>query len=144
MNDLEDPSENAQTATEESGDLKTLRELVKAALDAGDEEKLVELIDPLRRSAALRQLLALDAADRDRLLRILPTEVAAELVEEAPYEAATELIERMEAGRAAEILDELSSDLQADLIGGLEEPEAEAILARLDPGDADHVRRLAE
>ena len=144
MTDQKDPIETSDDIHEDVGDLKTVREQVKAALDAGDEQTLIDLLDPLPRSAALRQLLALDAVDRDQLLRILPVEVAAELVEEAPYEAATDLVERMEAGRAAEILDELSSDLQADLIGGIELAGAEAILAKFDPEDADDVRRLAE
>ncbi len=144
MTDIKDPLEDTQGLAEESGEAKTMREQVKTALDMRDQDKLIELLDPLPRSAALRQLLALDATDRDQLLSILPIKVAAELVEEAPYEAATDLVERMDAGRAAEVLDELSSDLQADLIGGLETVDADAILAKFDPEDADDVRRLAE
>lgn len=144
MTDLKAPLESGQDTTDESGEAKTMREQVKNALDSSEKDKLIELLDPLPRSAALRQLLALDAEDRDRLLRILPVEVAAELVEEAPFGAATDLLDRMEAERAAKILEVLSSDLQADLIGGLEKTEADAILARFDPEDAEDVRRLAE
>jgi magnesium transporter len=122
----------------------TVREQVKAAVDAGDAAELVALLEPLPLSAALRQLLALSAEDRDRLLELVPTELAAALVEEAPHAAATEMVERLDSDRAAEILDELDSDLQADLIGDLDDDDAEAILAEMEPEDAADVRRLAE
>ncbi|MCE5972517.1 magnesium transporter [Sinirhodobacter sp. WL0062] len=120
----------------------TLRERVKAAVDARDAEQLQALLEPLPLSAALRQLLALSADDRDRVLELVPTELAAALVEEAPHAAATELVERLEWDRAAEIIDVLDSDLQADLIGDLDSEDAEAILAELEPEDAADVRRL--
>lgn len=122
----------------------TMRERVKAAVDARDAAALHELLDPLPLSAALRQLLALSADDRDILLELVPTDLAAALIEEAPHVARTDLVERLEADRAAEIIDELDSDLQADLIGDLEHHEAEAILAEMEPEDAADVRRLVE
>ena len=123
---------------------RTVRERVKEAVDARDAGRLTELLDPLPLSGALRQLLALSAEDRDILLELVPTELAAALVEEAPHAAATELVERMEPERAVAVLEELDSDLQADLIGDLADAEAEAILSEMEPEDAADVRRLAE
>ena len=123
---------------------RTMRERVKEALDARDAEALTGLLESLPRSAALRQLLALSAEDRDELLTLVPVEFAAGLMEEAPHVAAIELLDRMETERAAEVLDELDSDLQADLIGDLEPESADAILSLLHPSDAADVRRLAE
>ncbi len=140
MND--DPSDIDMI--EPQDETTTLRARFKEAVDARDAARLVLLLDPLPRSAAMRQLLALDSEDRDTLLGLLPAEIAADLIEEAPYETATDMVERMEPERAAEVLDELSSDLQADLIGGMDDTEAEAILNALDPEDAADVRRLAE
>ncbi|MCV2879348.1 magnesium transporter [Sedimentimonas flavescens] len=130
--------------TPEDGDpaTPTLRERVKAAVDARDAGQLNALLEPLPLSAALRQLLTLSADDRDTVLELVPTELAAALVEEAPHAAATELVERLEWDRAAEIIDVLDSDLQADLIGDLDSEDAEAILAELEPEDAADVRRL--
>jgi len=130
----------------EDGDTRTatMRERVKAAVGARDGEELAALLDPLPISAALRQLLALSAEDRDTLLELVPTELAAALIEEAPHAAATDLVERLETERAAEIIEELDSDLQADLIGDLDEDDAEAILAEMEPEDAADVRRLVE
>jgi CBS domain-containing protein len=55
---------------------KPVREQVKDAVDARDAETLVALLDPLARSAALRQLLLLGADDRDILLTLIPVELA--------------------------------------------------------------------
>ncbi|MEZ5912251.1 MAG: magnesium transporter [Paracoccaceae bacterium] len=121
----------------------TMRERVKAAVDARDAELLNGLLETLPLSGALRQLLFLSPEDRDTLLELVPTELAAALIEEAPTVAATELVERLDSDRAAEIIDELDSDVQADLIGELDREDAEAILAELEPEDAADVRRLA-
>ncbi len=135
-----DPPETPEPESEP----KPLREQVKDAVDARDTETLVALLDPLPPSAALRQLLLLVAEDRDILLALIPTDLAANLIVEAPVQAATDLIERMATDRAAEVLDRLNSDLQADIIGNLGAEDAHAILARLHPDDAADVRRLAE
>lgn len=123
---------------------RSMRERVKEAVDRRDELALMDLLDPLPNSAAIRQLFALEAEDRDILLSLLPAELAARLVEEAPLAAASELVDRMEPARAADILEELDSALQADLIAELESEDAEAILAEFDPEDAADVRRLSE
>lgn len=123
---------------------KLVREQVKDAVDARDAETLVALLDPLARSAALRQLLLLVAEDRDILLTLIPVELAGALIEEAPVQAATDLVERLSTDRAADVLDKLNSNLQADIIGNLGAETANAILARLHPDDAADVRRLAE
>jgi magnesium transporter len=120
----------------------TMRERVKAALDLGEIDTVVDLLEGLPISGALRQLLALSARDRDVLLAAIPVELAAGLIEEAPNEVAVELIERLEAGKAAEILDELDSNIQADVIGEMDQPDADAILAEMDADDAADVRRL--
>ncbi len=122
----------------------TMRERVKTAVDAKDADRLVQLIECLPISGALRQLLALSAEDRDLLLEMVPTELAAALIEEAPHAAATELVQRLDTVRAAEIIDEMDSDLQADLIGELETVDADAILAEMDEEDAADVRRLTK
>jgi len=128
----------------EESETRSMRERVKQALDARDAETLTALLEPLPMSAALRQLLALGADDRDELLNLIPASLAAELVEEAPHAAASDLVERMQHDRAFEVLDELDSDRQADLIGDMDDEDAEAILAQFDPEEAADVRRLTE
>ncbi|MCZ4280619.1 magnesium transporter [Kiloniella laminariae] len=112
-------------------------------LAANDAEGLFDLLDPLALSEALREILQLTPDERDRLLTLIPAELAAELIEEAPSELAAELVERLELETAVEIIDELDSDVQADVIGEMDEEDAEAILAGMDAEDAADVRRLA-
>lgn len=141
---MADPEQLTEERPEDAEEpqARTIREQVKEAVDARDPEAIEALLEALPLSGKMRQLLALAEEDRDTLLGLVSAELAADLVEEAPHETATDLVERMEADRAAEIFEELDSDLQADLIGDLDRPEAEAILARLDPEDAADVRRL--
>ena len=112
---------------------RRMRDRVRAAVEQRDGAELVALLDPMPLSEAMRQLFALDAEDRDTLLELIPSEVAARLIEEAPHSAATELVDHMAPSRAAEVLEELDTAHQADLIGDLEDENAEAILAEFDP-----------
>ncbi len=114
------------------------------ALSEGDGAALADVLDPLPLSDALRELLNLSVEQRSTALSLLPSELAAELVEEAPNALAVELLELMVTEQAAEVIEELDSDVQADVIGELEDADAEAILARMDPEDAADVRRLVE
>lgn len=116
---------------------------LRDAVEAGDAEAIVNLLDPLSYSDALREFLTLTPEDRGRVLELIPAELAAELVEEAPNEVAVDLVERLEPERAAEILEELDSDIQADVIGEMDSEDAEAVLSRMDDADAADVRRLA-
>ncbi|MDJ0895172.1 MAG: magnesium transporter [Alphaproteobacteria bacterium] len=132
-------TENPNTAESET----PVFERIRYYLDEDNSEGLVELIEPLSLSDALRELLQLSPDERDRVLSKLPAETAAELIEEAPNELAVGLVERLEAETAADIIEELHSDVQADVIGELDEEDAEAILAEMDADEAADVRRLA-
>ncbi|NOC93841.1 magnesium transporter [Ruegeria sp. HKCCD6604] len=123
---------------------KELEAQLQQALAERDGAELAKLLDPLPLSDALRELLNLPVEQRSAALSLLSPELAAELVEEAPNAMAVDLVERMESEQAAEVIEELDSDVQADVIGELEDADAEAILTRMDPGDAANVRRLVE
>lgn len=118
---------------------------LKSAMAAGDAESLRLLLEPLSLAEALRELLQLNSVnDRAAVLSLLPSQLAAAIIEEAPHEMGADLMETLDTSRALEILDALDSDVQADLIGDMEDQEAEAILSQMDADDADEVRRLAE
>ena len=123
-------------------DQMNVRERLIAAFERQDFNELAKIIDGLTLSDALREILAFAPDERDRILSTIPSELAAELIEEAPSELGAELIERLETSTAANIIDELDSDVQADLVGDMDDEDAEAILARLDKQDAADVRRL--
>ncbi|WP_319826100.1 magnesium transporter [Thalassovita sp.] len=116
---------------------------IRTAVAESDADRLAGLLDPLSYSDALREVLALSPDDRNKVLELVPAELAAELIEEAPNEVAVDMVERLEPDRAAEILEELDSDIKADVIGEMDEEDAEAILSEMDEEDAADVRRLA-
>lgn len=132
-------NEPAEVQGQEQPLVPQFREL----LETGDTDRLVALVHSRPISDALRGFLRLDPDERDRMLALLPAEIAAELIDEAPNETAADLMERLEAVKAADIIDELDSDVQADVIGELDAADAEAILAEMDVDDAADVRRLA-
>jgi magnesium transporter len=117
---------------------------LRTALEAEDSQQLTAIFEELTLSDGLRALLHLDAHERERVLTLIPADLAAELIEEAPNEQAVELVEGLEAKDAADIVQELDSDVQADVVGGLDKKEAQAILAEMEPEDAAEVRRLVE
>ncbi|WP_323775730.1 magnesium transporter [Leisingera sp.] len=114
------------------------------ALADQDSVALADLLEPLSLSDVLRELTNLSPGDRNLALSLLPSARAAEIVGEAPNELAVNLVEGLETATAAGIIEELGSNIKADVIGELEDAEAEAILARMKPGDAAEIRRLSE
>ena len=121
----------------------SLHDEIRGRLNDSDATGLTLLLEPLSLSEALRELLQLTPDERDSVLRMLPAEMAAELIEEAPSTMAVALVARLESETAADIVEELHSDVKADAIGDLDEENAEAILAAMDADEAANVRRLA-
>lgn len=117
---------------------------LRTALESEDAGQLEAIFEELTLSEGLRALLNLESDERDRVLTLIPPELAAELIEEAPNEQASELVERLDPKDAAEIVEELHSDVQADLVGDLDPEDADAILAEMEPEDAAEVQRLVE
>ena len=115
---------------------------IRQLLEQGNVDGLSELLRSRPISDALRGFLRLEPDERDMVLKLLPADTAAELIDEAPNEIAVDLVERLEADTAADIIDELDSDVRADVIGELDADDAEAILAEMDVEDAADIRRL--
>ena len=117
---------------------------LRTALETDDAAQLEAVFEELTLSDGLRALLQLDVEERDRVLTLIPPQLAAELIDEAPNEQAVELVERLDARNAADIVEELDSDVQADVVGELDKEDADAILAEMEPEDAAELQRLVE
>jgi magnesium transporter len=135
---------NDQQKQEETEDLGQLDDALQNALDADDEEQLVEAMDNLSSQEALRQVSLMESGDRDELMTLLSPEAAAELIEEAPAELAVTMIEGLESGVAAKIMEELHSDTQADIVQEMESKSSEAILAEMESESAENLRKLSQ
>ncbi len=91
-----------------------------------------------------RAVSVLDEQERGQLMGLLDPDLAADLLERLPEIQALQLIEETPPEVAAAVVHELPSDLQADIVGELDLQDADAILERLAPEEADRVRRLSE
>ncbi|MDF3077516.1 MAG: magnesium transporter [Sphingobacteriaceae bacterium] len=121
---------------------KTDIQRIKQALD-GDEEDLKSLLSEYHASeiAILFESLPLEA--RERIIDILPTEVASEVISEMDAEIEPgKLLENLHPEKRSEIMEELDYDDATDIISQLPEERQNAILEELDEEDATQIRNL--
>lgn len=123
-------------------DDRAMEDRLLEAIRDEDSAAIAEVLDALPYSDALRLLLNLPEQERDRAFALMPTHLAAEMVEEAPHEMAAALVAHMAPIKAAEVLDELGTDVQADVVAEMEATDAEAVLGEMEDGHAEDVRRL--
>jgi len=115
---------------------------VKAALE-GDDAVLSEILKDYHASeiAILFEKLSSDA--QERIINILPTEIASEVIAEMDEEAHPgELLINLHPEKRSEIVSELDYDDATDLIAQLEEHEQEDLLESMDEEDASSIRAL--
>lgn len=116
------------------------RKAVAAILDAverGDREALVALMEPLHAADIADLLEQIDADDRDALIRLYGPEFDGDILSELDEGVREDVIEILNPQVLAEAVRELESDDVVDLLEDLEEPQQEAILGALE--DADRV-----
>lgn len=130
--------------TEDETVQRSIADDLIAAIEAEDRDAIAEALAPLATYDALREVMNLGTDQRDKVLELMPSYLAADLVEEAPSELGADLMARMAPERAADVLEELDSDVQADVVGEMGEAEAEAVLNEMDAEEAEDVRRLIE
>jgi magnesium transporter len=115
---------------------------VKAALEC-DDAVLSEILKDYHASeiAILFEKLPSDA--QERIINILPTDIASEVIAEMDDEAHPgELLINLDPEKRSEIVSELDYDDATDLIGQLEEHEQEDLLESMDEEDASSIRAL--
>nr|WP_294793486.1 magnesium transporter [uncultured Mucilaginibacter sp.] len=115
---------------------------VKAALE-GDDATLSEVLKDYHASeiAILFEKLPSDA--QERIINILPTDIASEVIAEMDEEAHPgELLITLDPEKRSEIVSELDYDDATDLIAQLEEHEQEDLLESMDEEDASSIRAL--
>jgi len=111
-------------------------------LHRGDPEKVQSWFDKLPPGEAPRCLTRLDPADQRRVLELLPSDSAAQLLKELANSQAAELLARLTPQRAAALFEFFPSNEQADLLAELGGSDA-ALLAALAPEMAERARLLS-
>jgi magnesium transporter len=117
-------------------------ETFEALIDASDARGLQETLDELGPAATALAVSRLGQEHQSSLLTLLEPVMAADLIEEISEAQAADMIEELTPELAAAIVDQLDSDVQADLLGRLDDDDAQAILEKMLPEEADDARRL--
>jgi magnesium transporter len=115
---------------------------IKQALEEGDEALKV-FISEYHPSEIAILFESISQESRERIISILPAELASEVISEMDSEFHPEkLLENLLPERRSEIVEELDYDDATDIISQLPEEQQQEILKELDEEDASNIRSL--
>eukprot|EP01132_Coremiostelium_polycephalum_P020487 gene20487-24337_t len=115
---------------------------IKKAL-AGNDEHLKVVLEEYHASEIAILFESINQQDRQRIVNLLPVEIASEVISEMHEEAhPEELLLKLHPEKRAEIVEELDYDDATDIISQLEEHEQKEILSDLSEDDASNIREL--
>lgn len=115
---------------------------IKTALE-GDDAQLEAVLNEYHASeiAILFEKLSQDA--KERIINLLPTDIASEIISEMTEESHPEdILFNLDPEKRSEIIEELDYDDATDIISQLDEDEQQEILEDLDHEDASSIRAL--
>ncbi len=110
---------------------------ILSAVDARDQDRLSELMEPLHAADIADLLEQINAADRARLIRLYGRAFDGEILTELEEGVRGKVIDILTPQVLADAVRDLESDDVVDLVEDLQEPQQEAILEVLE--DADRV-----
>jgi len=115
---------------------------IKEALEA-DDAALKELLTEYHASEIAIILEGLPQESRDRIINILPSDLASDVLSEMDAESHPErILENLNPEKRSEIVEELDYDDATDIISQLPEEQQNEILLELDEEDASTIRTL--
>lgn len=115
---------------------------IKEALEA-DDAALKELLTEYHASEIAIILESLPQESRDRIINILPSDLASDVLSEMDAESHPErILENLHPEKRSEIVEELDYDDATDIISQLPEEQQNEILLELDEEDASTIRTL--
>lgn len=115
---------------------------LKSALNGGDTQ-LAIILDEYHASEIAILFESITKEDRQRIINLLPVEIASEIISEMHEEAhPEELLLQLHPDKRTEIVEELDYDDATDIISQLEEHEQKEILGDLSESDASSIRNL--
>ncbi|GAC1302325.1 MAG: magnesium transporter [Mucilaginibacter sp.] len=115
---------------------------IKTALE-GDDAELERVLKEYHASEIALLFEKLPQEAKERIINILPTDVASEVISEMSEEHhPEELLLNLHPGKRSEIVEELDYDDATDIISQLDEAEQQEILEDIDQEDASSIRAL--
>ena len=121
---------------------KTDIQRIKQALE-GDEAALKALLLEYHASEIAILFESLPVESRERIINILPSDVASEVISEMDSGIHPEkILQNLHPEKRSEIMEELDYDDATDIISQLSEDDQKEILEEIDEEDAFHIRNL--
>lgn len=117
---------------------------VAVILDEGNGVLAEKYVKDLPHSERARLLSRMDDDSREKMLGLVDSSFAADLIQGLGETQSIEILESVSPGLAAEVVDQVPSDEQADLLSGCDEEIAEKILAAMTPEEAVDARELMQ
>jgi len=115
---------------------------IKAALEADDTE-LERVLNDYHASEIAILFEKLPQEAKERIINLLPAELASEIISEMTEESHPEdILINLDPEKRSEIIEELDYDDATDIISQLDEDEQQEILQELDHEDATSIRAL--
>src|SRR6201985_1622273 len=109
----------------------------------GDDAELQLVLNEYHASEIALLFEKLPQEAKERIINILPTEIASEVISEMHEEQAPgELLIGLHPEKRSEIVEELDYDDATDIISQLDEDEQQEILEDIDQEDANSIRAL--
>ncbi|WP_423149316.1 magnesium transporter [Rubrolithibacter danxiaensis] len=115
---------------------------IRQALE-GDEATLKALLDEYHASEIAIIFEGLPQESREKIINILPSEIASEVISEMDAEIHPEkILENLHPEKRSEIVEEMDYDVATDIISQLPQEQQQEILEELDEEDALNIRQL--
>ncbi len=115
---------------------------IESLINQGQLEQLREIIREVHPADIADILDELSVEDAITVFRLLPTEMASEVLDETGSLVRQKLVENVDDERLADLLDELPMDDAAEFLEDLPEPVADRLLGLMEDEEAKDVREL--
>ena len=126
-------------ATDRLDDENTLKKdyvrRVQAALDAGEDEQVYNLVEPLHPADIADLFELIDADERLALSKAITDLMGGEVFAELNDHVRELLVESLPAGEVADIAEQLDTDDAVAMLEDLDEDDQQAVLAEMEPED---------
>ena len=134
-----DEAERDGRATDRLDDENTLKKdyvrRVQAALEAGEDEQVYNLVEPLHPADIADLFELIDADERLALSRAITDLMGGEVFAELNDHVRELLVESLPAGEVADIAEQLDTDDAVAMLEDLDEQDQQAVLAEMEPED---------
>ena len=138
IEDLHDQAAEAVEDEQLDEDNRLKSEFVRSvadAIEAGDEARAYELVEPLHPADIADLFELIDRDDRGPLARAITDLMTGEVISELNDYVREDMVEALPASAVAEIAEQLDTDDAVQLIEDLEPEDQRAILAAMEPED---------